>query len=111
MSLTLHRSEEFNVDFDVQYRWYLREAGETVAEGYMSAVLATVQALSQAPGVGRLRRFRHQALRDLRSLRVSRPFDRHVLFYRYTESDLFIERVMHGMRDLPRRLLEPPEAP
>ena len=50
MSLTLHRSEEFNVDFDVQYRWYLREAGETVAERYMSAVLATVHALSQAPG-------------------------------------------------------------
>jgi len=27
------------------------------------------------------------------------------------ESTLYAERVIHGMRDLPRRLLEPPDAP
>ena len=32
MSLALHRSDYFNEDFDLQYRWYLREAGEEVAE-------------------------------------------------------------------------------
>jgi toxin ParE1/3/4 len=39
---------------------------------------------------------------------VKRPFDCHLLFY--MESDtLRVERIMHGARDLPQRLLEDPE--
>jgi hypothetical protein len=26
MNLTLHRSDDFNRDFDLQYRWYLEQA-------------------------------------------------------------------------------------
>jgi plasmid stabilization system protein ParE len=32
-----------------------------------------------------------------------------LIFYRNNGDALSIERVMHGARDLPRRLLEPPE--
>ena len=35
MILTLHRSDDFNRDFDLQYRWYLEQAGEAVAERYL----------------------------------------------------------------------------
>ena len=31
MTLVLHRSDDFNRDFDLQYRWYLEQAGEVVA--------------------------------------------------------------------------------
>lgn len=110
MSLTVHRSDYFNEDFDLQYRWYLREAGEEVAERYFAAVLLTVRDLAQHPGLGRVRKFQAEALQGLRSFRVSRPFHRHLIFYRASETELSVERVMHGTRDLPRRLQEPPGA-
>jgi plasmid stabilization system protein ParE len=108
MSLPIHRSDWFNSDFDLQFRWYLREAGEEIAERYLAAVLATLRELARHPGMGRPRRFQNPALKSLRSFRVIRPFHRHVIFYRATESDFFAERLIHGMRDLPRRLAEPP---
>jgi plasmid stabilization system protein ParE len=108
MSVALHRSDYFNEDFDLQYRWYLREAGEALAERYFAAVLASLHFLRQNPGVGRERKFQHEALKGLRSFRVERPFHRHIIFYRSTETELSVERVMHGTRDLPRRLQEPP---
>jgi hypothetical protein len=30
------------------------------------------------------------------------------IFYRHNSAELSAERLMHGARDLPRRLLEPP---
>ena len=91
MSVALHRSDYFNEDFDLQYRWYLREAGEELAERYFAAVLWTVRLLAQNPELGRERKFRHESLKGLRSFRVERPFHRHVIFYRATETDLLVE--------------------
>lgn len=108
MSLAPHCSDYFHADFDLQYRWYLREASEEVAERYFAAVLATVRELALHPGLGRERKFRDEALQGLRSFRVTRPFHRHLIFYRATETELFVERVMHGTRDVPRRLRETP---
>ena len=42
------------------------------------------------------------------ALRAPLTFDRHLLFY-WDGSILRIERVMHGARDLPSRLLEESE--
>jgi plasmid stabilization system protein ParE len=66
MTLALHRSNEFNRDFDLQYRWYLERAGETIAEGYLEAVLATLRLLATRPDLGRPRKFRHPTLRGIR---------------------------------------------
>jgi len=108
MSLELHRSEDFNCDFDLQYRWYLEQAGEAVAERYLDALLATLRLLSTQPDSGLRRNFRNPALSELRSFRLSSPFEAHLIFYRHNSADLFAERLMHGARDLPRRLMEPP---
>jgi hypothetical protein len=43
------------------------------------------------------------------ALRRSDDFNR-LVFYRLTETELIAERLMHGARDLPRRLVEPPGA-
>ena len=40
---------------------------------------------------------------------VGRRFCEHLIFYRCRETSVSIERVMHGARDLPQRLLEAPE--
>ena len=44
--IALHRSNDFNRDFDRQYRWYLAQAGEALAERYVEAVLAALRLLA-----------------------------------------------------------------
>ena len=110
MTLALQRSENFNRDFDLQYRWYLEQAGEAVAERYLQALLSTLRLVRMHPDLGRQRNFRHPALRSMRSFRLASPFEVHLIFYRHDAGQLFAERLMHGARDLPRRLVEPPEA-
>jgi plasmid stabilization system protein ParE len=109
MKRVLHRSNYFGDDFDLQHQWYLKNAGESVAARYLAAVQATLRDLISQPGLGRSRRFRHPALLGLHSFRVQPPFHTHLIFYRHTESELFVERLMHGKRDLPRRLATPPD--
>jgi toxin ParE1/3/4 len=108
MKLSLRRSDDFNEDFDRQYRWYLAQAGEIVAERYLGAVLTTLQLLAEQPKLGRRRKFQHPALRELRAFRLVAPFGVHLLFYRVLGKELVAERLMHGSRDLPRRLTETP---
>jgi plasmid stabilization system protein ParE len=110
MSLSVQRSPHFNQDFSLQAEWYARHGSEQVAHDYHAAVEQTIHLLKQQPELGRLRRFRHPELEAIRSFRVSPPFDRNILFYRFEEKFLYAERVLYGTRDLPRRLLEPPAA-
>jgi len=109
MKLTLHRADAFNADFDQQYRWYLEKAGEELAERFLKAVEVTLELLLTQPGLGRRRKFRHPALAGLRSFRVESSFSKILIFYRHTAAELSVERLMHGSRDLPRRLVEQPE--
>jgi plasmid stabilization system protein ParE len=76
----------------------------------LQALDATLQLLRVQPGLGRTRRFRHPQLKGIWSFRGSPPFNRHLIIYRFDRSTLYAERVIHGMRDLLRRLLEPPDA-
>ena len=108
MSLTLRRADGFLADFDLQYRWYAVQAGETVARRFLDAVWRTLEELAAQPGQGRRRRFRHPSLQGLHSFRVRPPFEVHLIFYRYTDEELSAERLMSGRRDLARRLREPP---
>jgi plasmid stabilization system protein ParE len=106
MKLSLHRAEEFNADFDQQHRWYLEQAGEELAERFLMAVEITLQSLLAQPDLGRRRKFRHPALAGIRSFQVESPFQKILVFYRHTAAELSAERLMHGARDLPRRLTE-----
>ncbi len=49
-------------------------------------------------------------LAGIRFFLVRKPFDKHLIFYRVCGDTLDIVRIVHGMRDLPRRLLDPPGA-
>src|SRR5436190_11244960 len=105
MKLSLHRAEDFNADFDQQYRWYLAQAGEGLAERFLAAVLATLKSLAAQPDLGRRRKFRHPALCNLHSFRINPPFGNVLIFYRIASDTLEAWRLMHGARDLPRRLV------
>lgn len=110
MTLALQRAEFFVRDFDLQFQRYLGEADAPIAERYFAALEATLEQLTRHPALGRIRRFDHKELKGIRSYRVNPPFHKHIIFYRYDETTLFAERVVHGARDLPRRLVQRPGA-
>ncbi|MBE2283394.1 MAG: type II toxin-antitoxin system RelE/ParE family toxin [Prosthecobacter sp.] len=108
MSLRIEVSDLAAEDITLQLAWYLRHADADVANRYEAALKATFDNLSTNPGLGRPRRFAHPELAGLHSLTAEQPFDRFVVFYRADGRVLTVVRVIHGMRDLPRRLLDPP---
>jgi toxin ParE1/3/4 len=104
----VRQSNDFWADMLIQVDWYRKKACPEVAEGYVNAIEATLQSLAKNPGLGRLRFQRWPELADIRSWRVDPPYQRHLIFYRFDEELLMAERVIHGSRDLPRRLLQSP---
>jgi plasmid stabilization system protein ParE len=108
MKLEIQKAPDFIGDFDRQFRWYALEAEWAVAMRFLTAMNDTLDLLAFQPSLGRVRRFRDERLRGLRSFRVNSPFNKHLLFYRYNATTLVVERSVHGARDLPRRLLQPP---
>jgi len=108
MSLRLQQSDELWADLANQVDWYRDHAGAGVAERYVAAVEATLRDLAATPGLGRPRFRGWPELAGIHSWRVRKPFHRHLVFYRFDETTLWAERVIHGARDLPRRLRESP---
>lgn len=111
MSRTIQQSDYFLADLNKQVDWYRENATSQVAEGYVNAVELTVRKLAKTPAIGRLRFQDWPELAGIRSWRLQRPFHRHLIFYRFNDDTLTVERVLHGARDLPRRLLESPYEP
>lgn len=109
MTVTTSISGRAEADLTHQYRYYLDNAGSEIGERFLTAFHATTSRLAKMPELGRRRRFRSPELAGVRSLSVGGKFGSHLIFYRITGDVLSIERVIHGARDLPRRLLEPPE--
>jgi toxin ParE1/3/4 len=108
VNLSIRKSPFFQEDVTSQFEWYFDNAGEKLARRFFNAVDTTLLKLARQPDLGRRRRFKHSLLSGLRSFQVESPFDRLLIFYREQSGDLVAERLMHGARDLPRRLTEPP---
>jgi len=106
--LSLHQSDYFWADLLKQTDWYRDHASPKIAERFVEAVKATLHKLTQTPGLGRRRFMDWPELEGLRSFRVQRPYNRLLIFYRHDSGTLFAERLIHGTRDLPRRLLQSP---
>ena len=111
MSLAIERATFFVADFEIQFDWYVEKAGAEVAWRFQSALDDSLRKLSNRPDLGRIRHFRNPKLGGLRSYRVERPFKKLLIFYRVEADCLQAVRLMHGARDLPRRLSQPPGAP
>jgi plasmid stabilization system protein ParE len=107
MNLAIEKSPLFHADVTNQFGWYFDEAGEELAWRFFNAADQTLLKLARQPDLGRRRKFRNPMLRDLYSFQVERPFNKILIFYRVTENTLQAWRLMHGARDLPRRLAEP----
>jgi toxin ParE1/3/4 len=58
-----------------------------------------LQKLSQFPQRGRLSNFKHPQLTDIRQQAIE-GFRKHLIFYRLTDSEIEIIRVIHGVRNI-----------
>ena len=83
-----------------------RQADWDVAWRYLVEVDAALEKLAAHPDLGWRRNFHHPELRNLRCWLIARPFHRHLIFYRHDQHTLEAVRVMHGGRDLARRLVQ-----
>jgi plasmid stabilization system protein ParE len=106
--MNLRRSDDFISDLERQYEWYVINAGLDIAEQYLITVEATCRMLGQHPQLGPVAGFAHPRLANWRFIVVFRPFQKHLLFYEINEEGVILRRAMHGHRDLPRRLIDPP---
>ncbi len=106
-SLSIFKSDHFEADVLHQVAWYAREADEAVAIRFFEATDSTLLKLARHPGLGRSRRFLDPRLQGLHSFRITPPFDRFLVFYRFDTQSLTVWRLLHGTRDLPRRLAQP----
>ena len=108
MTLFIRKSPLFHTDVTQRFGWYSDKAGAEVAWQFFTAVDLTLSKLSSRPDLGRPRHFRNPLLQGLRSFQLASPFQKVLVFYRHTSDELIAERLIHGARDLPRRLIEAP---
>lgn len=100
----IHYSPLFIQDFEEAYAWYGDASSGGVGDRFMDAVDVTVRLIATEPGVGRRLNTRLAKLKKLQCFRVAPPFDSYLVFYRCVEDEVFMERVLHGARDLPEVL-------
>ena len=108
--MNVRKSDDFIADVERQFEWYAVNANWEIAERYLAAVETTCRLLARHPQLGPRSRFTHPRLRDWRFFVVFRPFQKHLVFYEVSGGNVVMWRAMHGQRQLPRRLLEPPGA-
>lgn len=110
MSLPVRRSDEAQLDVEFQAEYYGQRDGLQLALDFTHAVERSCAALGATPFLGPLYKLKHARLGRLRKWRVEEPFDKHLIFYWVDQDAIAVVRIIHGMRDLPRRLLEAPGA-
>jgi len=108
MSRAIQKASAFTADFESLFSWYVDKAGVEVAWRFQATLDISLAKLSIRPDLGRPRHFRHPKLLGLRSFLVERPFENLLIFYRANDQVLDAVRLMHGARNLPRRLREQP---
>ena len=103
-------SDDARQDIALQYAWYFHEASAVIAERYLDAFRGAVDLIGRQPGIGVQRLFHNPRLKGIRSFQLLAPFRVHLVFYREEGDGFVVFRVLHGMKDLPRRLTQPPGA-
>ena len=85
-------------DLEQQTEYLEEQASSEVADRYLVSEGAAFEMLAQMPGMGALRENLNARLTGLRMLPVP-DFPRYLIFYRATDEDLEIIRVLHSSQN------------
>jgi len=85
-----------------RHAFYLAaEAGADLALRFLESAEKAFETLAKMPEMGRVRRFPHCDLGELRSCSIQ-GFERYLIFYRALPDGIEVIRVIYGLRDLDR---------
>jgi plasmid stabilization system protein ParE len=80
---------------------YLEDAaGVEMADRFIDAVQDLLELLMVTPGLGRRYRFKSGRTLEMRRFVLKAPFEQWIVFYTVTETDILVEQILHGARDL-----------
>ena len=88
------RTRQFEVDL-TNILEYIDEFSPTAATRFATEVDRMVQLIGQIPGIGRTREELGFGIR-------SKVIQSYILIYQIRDEDIFLLRVIHGRRDIPR---------
>jgi toxin ParE1/3/4 len=99
--------EQANRDVDAAIAYYLGEATEVVALGFIDALERTYTRISRNPAAGSPRYAHELNLPGLRAWSLTRH--PHLVFYVERPDHIDVWRVLHGQRDIPTWMQQPDE--
>lgn len=82
-----------------QADWYRTQSGRPLALRWERAVASAIKDVIRHPASGSPCTFSSPELQGVRRTLIPK-FHKHLLFYRFTEGEVFVLRVVHGARDL-----------
>ena len=85
------------------YFEFLHEQNPEAGLRFLTAIDQTIESLARHPLKGRLRKFRGEDLKAIRSWRVN-GFESYLIFYRFSNARLEVFRIKHGAMDFPDAL-------
>lgn len=97
--------ERANRDVDDAVAYYLNEASEAVALGFIDALEQAYSRISRHPTAGSPRYAHELNLPNLRVWQLTRH--PHLVFYVERPDHVDVWRVLHGQRDIPAWMQEP----
>jgi toxin ParE1/3/4 len=96
--IIVHDEARFDV---IDQAYYIAEDSLSAADRFIEAVDAAYQRLAAMPGMGAIREYGNPKLKGMRMWPVP-GFEKHLIFYHASETELRIIRVLHGARDIAR---------
>lgn len=97
--LRLVFSDAAIADVVEQADWYEGQSGAALAKRWEKAVTSSLLRILKNPAAGTPCTFRRAELCEVRRATIA-GFPRHLLFYRFHRTEVFVLRVVHGARDL-----------
>ena len=97
--------EQTNRDVDEAVAYYLTEANEAVALGFIDALERAYIHIARHPATGSPRYAHELNLPGLRTWSLTRYL--HIVFYVERPDHIDVWRVLHGQRDIPAWMQEP----
>ncbi len=91
-------SQAADADLDAIVKYTINEHGAVQASDYLGGVHETLLMLSRQPEAGKKRNEIEVGLRSF-------IFEYHTIFYRIMPDKIWIARILHSRRDLPRFFL------
>lgn len=94
--IIVHNEARFEV---IDHAYRIAEDSLQASDRFVEAVDAAYDRLADMPGVGVSREYRNPKLKGMRMWPVP-GFQKYLIFYRATDTELRVLRVLHGSQDI-----------